>query len=200
MAHWPARTMKATGAALSVGLAAWCSLGALGLADHGAGPSRIALLPPWWVLPLFLAVSIAATRLARPSGRQLDALLGSTLALLPFLPIPLPPAALLWTGPFLVSVWTAVILGAVSAGDRFTPRVWITDSRRAPILAAILALVVYGTSAWWLAPILPDGDAPHYLIMTQSLLGDGDLQIENNHRRGDDLEYTLFAAEPDYLE
>jgi hypothetical protein len=192
--------MKATGAAVSVGLAAWCSLGALGLADHGAGISRVALFPPWWALPIFLVVSIAATRLVRPSSRQLDALLGSTLALVPFLPIPLPPAALLWTGPFVVAVWIAVFLGVVAARERSEPGVWITDARRAPIVAATVALVLYGAIAWWLAPVLPDGDAPHYLIMTQSLLRDGDLKIENNHRRGDDLEYTLFAAQPDYLE
>src|SRR5262245_55283385 len=192
--------MKSIGAAVSVGLAAWCSLGALGLADHGAGVSRVALLPPWWLLPIILVVSIAATRLARLSNRQLDALLGSTLALVPFLPMPLPAAALLWTGPFLVSVWIAVAVGVIAGRERSKPAAWIIDSRRAPIVAAFLALAVYGMSAWWLAPMLPDGDAPHYLIMTQSLLRDGDLQIENNHRRGDDLEYTLFAAQPDYLE
>src|SRR5262245_24226499 len=131
MAHWPARTMKATAAAVSIALGAWCSLGALGVADHGAGVSRVALLPPWWVLPILLVVSIAATTFARPSVRQLDALLGSTLALLPFLPIPLPPAALLWTGPFLVSVWLAVFLGVVAARERYEPGAWITSSRRA---------------------------------------------------------------------
>ena len=192
--------MKSIVAAVSVGLAAWCSLGALGLADHGAGVSRVALLPPWWLLPIFLVVSIAATRLAPLSSRQLDALLGSSLALVPFLPMPLPAAALLWTGPFVVSVWVAVVLGVIAGRERSRPGPWITDARRAPIVAAVLALAVYAVSAWWLAPILPDGDAPHYLIMTQSLLRDGDLKIENNHRRGDDLEYTLFAAEPDYLE
>ena len=192
--------MKATGAAVSAGLAAWCSLGALGLADHGAGISRVALLPPWWALPLFLVVSMAATRFARPSSRQLDALLGSTLAFVPFLPIPLPPAAFVWTGPFVVAVWIAVFLGVVAARERSEPGAWITDARRAPVVAATVALALYGASAWWLAPVLPDGDAPHYLIMTQSLLRDGDLKIENNHLRGDDLEYTLFAAQPDYLE
>jgi hypothetical protein len=192
--------VKTIGVAMLAGLAAWCSLGALGLADHGGGVSRVAMLPPWWVLLIFLAVSIAAARLARPSRLQLDALLGSTLTLLPFLPVPLPPAALLWTGPFRVAVWIAVVFGVIAGRERSTRGPWITDRRRAPIMAALVALIVYGASAWWLAPVLPEGDAPHYLIMTQSVLRDGDLQIENNHRRGDDLEYTLFAAEPDFLE
>ena len=32
---------------------------------------------------------------------------------------------------------------------------------------------------------MPGGDEPHYLVITQSLLYDGDLKIENNHQRGD---------------
>ena len=37
-------------------------------------------------------------------------------------------------------------------------------------------------AAWQVAPSVPGGDEPHYLIITQSLLKDGDLRIENNHR------------------
>ena len=37
------------------------------------------------------------------------------------------------------------------------------------------------------------GDEPHYLIITQSLLRDGDIRIENNHQRGDYRAY--FAGE-----
>ena len=36
---------------------------------------------------------------------------------------------------------------------------------------------------------IPGGDEPHYLVITQSLLYDGDLKIENNHERGDFFEY-----------
>ena len=32
-------------------------------------------------------------------------------------------------------------------------------------------------------PSVPSGDEPHYLIITQSLLKDGDLRIENNHQQ-----------------
>ena len=38
---------------------------------------------------------------------------------------------------------------------------------------------------------MPGGDEPHYLVITQSLLKDHDLRIENNHRRGD---YQPFFA------
>ncbi|MEP6917257.1 MAG: hypothetical protein ABJC89_16515, partial [Acidobacteriota bacterium] len=50
-----------------------------------------------------------------------------------------------------------------------------------------------------MAPSVPGGDEPHYLIITQSLLQDGDIRIENNHRNGDYRAY--FAgdlAKPDY--
>ena len=56
-------------------------------------------------------------------------------------------------------------------------------------MAAAVACALYIGSAWWLADILPGGDEPHYLIITQSLLKDRDLQIENNHARGDYSEY-----------
>ena len=44
----------------------------------------------------------------------------------------------------------------------------------------------------WLSfgPRLPSGDEPHYLVIAQSLLIDGDLQIENNHRARD---YATFV-------
>lgn len=42
------------------------------------------------------------------------------------------------------------------------------------------------------------GDEPHYLVITQSLLYDGDLQIENNHRRGDYMAYAGRDLRPDF--
>lgn len=99
----------------------------------------------------------------------------------------------------MVAVWIAVIAGVLSARVRSDGPRWLTDARRAPIAAATISLVLCGASAWWLSPILPEGDAPHYLILAQSLIKDGDVRIENNHRRGDYLEYSLNAAAPDYL-
>lgn len=190
--------MKATSAALTVGLAAWCSLGTLGVIGDGASAARVALLPPWWLLPALIAAAFSTIRLLRLSASQVGPLFGSTVAIVPWLPIPLPPAALLWTGPFVAALWITVVLGVIIAGERTVRSRWLTEARRAPILAAALALALYAASAWWLSPVLPDGDSPHYLIITQSLIRDGDLRIENNHQRGDDLEYSLFAAEPHF--
>jgi hypothetical protein len=191
--------MKALCAAGCVGLAAWCSLGTLGLTLSGSTISRLALLPPWWVLPLLIAGAFWAIRAARLIPTQLDVLFGAGVTIVPWLPIPLPPAALLWIGPFALAVWAVVLAGVVAARQPRSQRAWTANPRRAPLTAAAIAMVLYAVSAWWLAPVLPDGDAPHYLILAQSLVRDGDIRIENNHRRGDYLEYSLHAERPHYL-
>ncbi len=63
----------------------------------------------------------------------------------------------------------------------------------------MLAFLIYGATAWRLSPILPVGDEPHYLLITQSVLGDGDLRIENNHRNGDHFAYMDFEIAPHFL-
>ena len=45
----------------------------------------------------------------------------------------------------------------------------------------------------------PGGDEPHYLVITQSLLKDGDLQIENNYAARDYAAYFGGDIRPDYL-
>ena len=191
--------MKVVFASACAGLAAWCSLGTIGLIGTAAIDTRVGLLPPWWLLPLLVLVIFAAIRLSRLSPVQVSPLFGSAVVLLPWLPFRVPPAALLWTGPFVVAIWVVVI--AAVALTRW-PRIrspWFTDASRAPIVAAAFALTLYGASAWWVKSIMPVGDSPHYLILAQSLIRDGDVQIENNHRRGDYLEYSLLSAEPHYL-
>jgi hypothetical protein len=191
--------MKAFCAAACTGLGLWCSFGSLGLAGPGPTDARLALLPSAWLLPLSIALTLAVLRIARLSDPQLSPLFASGLLLLPWLPLPPAPALLMWTGPLTVGVWIAAIGGVVLARMRRMRLSSFTDARRAPILAALLALVAYGGTACWLSPLQPGGDEPHYLIITQSLLSDGDLRIENNHRRGDYLEYFPRELKPDYL-
>ena len=56
--------------------------------------------------------------------------------------------------------------------------------------------VVYLGAASSLWPRLPAGDEPHYLVIAQSLLRYHDLQIENNHTRGDYHEFFAPRSNP----
>ena len=191
--------MKAVCAAACVGIAAWCSFGALGIAGASSVSARIALLPPWWLLPVLVAAAWIVVRVLRCSSAELSPLFFSALLVLPWLPVPLPAAAMLWTGGLIPVVWIAVVVGVIAVRPGSVRQRWITDPDRAPIVVAALAVVMYGTISWWLSPRLPGGDEPHYLVITQSLLKDGDLRIENNHQRGDYLEYFAGVLKPDYL-
>jgi hypothetical protein len=53
---------------------------------------------------------------------------------------------------------------------------------------------------WSVNPRVPGGDEPHYLVITQSLLNDGDLQIENNHANRDYASYIGGELRPDFIE
>ena len=74
-----------------------------------------------------------------------------------------------------------------------------TDPERAPWLAGVALGVVALVSFSAVRTVVPNGDEPHYLVITQSLLRDGDLQIENNHDRGDYLSYLAGRLRPDFM-
>ena len=44
----------------------------------------------------------------------------------------------------------------------------------------------------------PGGDEPHYLLVAQSLLKDGDIKVANNYERQDYLEYWRGILHPHY--
>src|SRR5215468_4366922 len=149
--------------------ALWVSFGALAVADAG-GASRIGVLPsPRWLLAALGIVAVAAIA----AGRRAIVLWLSAIALLPWLPLPLP-AALIWTGPLRWWLWGAVVIGLAIPWPLPVPAA-LADPRRAPFACAALAACVYLLAAWQIFPQLPGGDEPHYLVITQSLLKDGDL-------------------------
>ncbi len=192
--------------------AAWLSQGAVALGDAGA--SRLGILP---VTPVALTMVLFAGALVlgliRAGASRLPlALLGLTMV--PWLPLPVPAATLLWTAPLVLVVWAGVLVALLAtvawrppASVDFPIRVFpgwhatiFPPNLALPVRAAVLAFVIYAAAAWAVAPSRPGGDEPHYLIITQSLLRDHDLKIENNHARGDYREY--FAGDlskPDYL-
>ena len=51
----------------------------------------------------------------------------------------------------------------------------------------------------WSAHLHPGGDEPHYLIISHSLLEDGDLRIQNNHDNDDYAAFFQGRLAPDFL-
>src|SRR6476661_4605473 len=86
-------------AALCAGAAVWCSLGTIGLTGEPPDVTRVGLLAPALVLPVSVLAVFVAIRVLRLSTRQQLPLFGSLILIRPWLPVRLPPAALIWTGP-----------------------------------------------------------------------------------------------------
>jgi hypothetical protein len=181
---------------LLIGIGCWAAAGQIAIADTSHPAARLALPAGWlwFMIPAALAALVPRVRRAPIVATP------ALLAVLPWLPLPVPAVLLLWTGSF---AWAGVLL-AVFAGLAFPrpPAAAGTPFPQPARLAAgagILTLAAALLTAWSLAPRLPGGDEPHYLIITQSLLEDGDLQIENNHTRRDYAAYTGGELAPDYL-
>ena len=69
---------------------------------------------------------------------------------------------------------------------------------RSPLVAGVLGFAIGLLAFVQVRPSLPAGDEPHYLVITQSLLEDGDLRIENNHRQRDYRSYFAGDLPPDF--
>jgi hypothetical protein len=197
-------SLKAFGAIISIAApAAWLTRGAFTFTSSLPGAARIGLAPsPAW-LAAWIATATMAFLLARSTSRRFALLLLSGIVLAPWLPGPVPAALYIWTGPLRIWLWTVVLAAlVVPAVIRRTPS-WLTqtarDPDRAPWLAAAIAAAAYLAGAWQISPQLPTGDEPHYLVIAQSLVKDHDLQIENNHRRGDYHDYYGSDLRPDYI-
>lgn len=178
--------------ALIAAAAGWLAQGTL--AFTGTDSERIGLLP--WSTGA-TAVSIVAAAvvwwLAR-RGSSAAPLWLLLLIALPWLPAPWPPAVLLWTGPLGLLVWLAVTLCLLA--DAPWPS-WPRPVR--PQLAAGIAACLLGAMSFWqVSPSVPAGDEPHYLVIAQSLLKDGDVRIENNHRQRDYRAYVNGDLAPDF--
>ena len=178
--------------------AAWLSGGVVSPVGAEAA-DRLAVLPPLWVGLAFLLGATALASLPMPAAR-LRPLYLSALLWLPWLPVPIPAAFLIWHGPLAWIVWaiTAALLLAPLVRAWWS-RLLAASPAKQLALAVVLGTIAYTAAAWRMASVLPGGDEPHYLVIAQSLLYDGDLKIENNHRRGDYHAYIAQELKPDYL-
>jgi hypothetical protein len=169
------------GAILLTIVAAWCTQGTLGFA---AGDARVGALPLSATALLVAAAAGLVVAVLRRGGASLVPVPLLALVLLPWLPVPVPPAFLLFVGPLAIVVWIAVLLLMLASMPALrVPRAVLAQHPRAA--AAAFACVLFALSAWRVAPMIPGGDEPHYLVIAQSLLIDHDLTIEDVHRRGD---------------
>ena len=170
--------------------AAWVSFG--GIAFTGPNGARIGVLPAglaYFAIALLAALIVSVTLWRARPPAMAAAIAPLVLVFLPWLPFDVPAAFLAWTGTLGTLPWIAVAGALVAIAD---PRVSLRGPGRRPaLLPGVLAAVVFGLAAVQVSPSLPGGDEPHYLVITQSLLYDRDLRIENNHQRGD---YRAYFA------
>jgi hypothetical protein len=197
----------------ALAIAGWLATGLVTVRSLAA-PARIGLLaPPQTILvflvPLLVLEWIAARQVAPTRTLRIATVkrAGTVAVLLipiglPWLPLPLPAALLVWTGPLAFAWWLGVVSYAYAdALDALArPVAGVARSpRHAPVLAALLTGFLLLAAAFRMAPQHPKGDEPDYLIITQSLLRDRDLQIENNHTRADYAIYHRAPLPPSYL-
>ena len=198
----PLSRWRAVLAGAAAALAAWLSFGSFVVA--ASDTARAALLP---VDALHIGVALLAGAAAAGAAwspsrgrRVLIALTPLALVLLPWLPFPVPAAFLLWTGPILILIWLGCAIAVVAVTQRDATYCNATPPHRQCLHAAVVSFLIFSAAAWCASSSIPGGDEPHYLVITQSLLYDHDLQIENNHRRGDYHAYFAGDLNPDYVQ
>lgn len=197
----PANIFTAVLAALVAAAAVLVSGGTMGFESAGGG--RIGLVPldaAHVAAAILIGAGVLGIALRRGRGRAIPAAVSPLLfVLLPWLPFRVPAVFLVWTGGLVTLAWLAT---AVALGVALWPRARLASTippRTHACIAALLSAAISASAAWQVSPVLPAGDEPHYLVITQSLLRDGDLRIGNNHRRGDYREYFARELPPDFI-
>ena len=193
-------SLAAAGAIVCAALGLWVSLGAITLTGTHTQRARFGILPPFGWLAAILGVGISVILIARPQARRVSVLWLSVLVVLPWLPGRIPLWALIWAGPTRFWLLIAIAATAAATAARRLPsarlRRVMTTPRQAVACATAVAAVVFAAGAWIVSPRLPAGDEPHYLIISQSLVNDHDLQIANNHSQGDYHAYSVAELKP----
>jgi hypothetical protein len=150
-------------------------------------------------LPLFVVAGLCTVFLLKPSRDRVMPLFVTALCILPWLPGVDVPLFLVWTGPLAVAVWLGAVLACVVRTRGPEPLHGFGPKTPGTIAAGLAALAFFAAIAFGARDMVPGGDEPHYLILAQSILYDGDLQIENNHARADYAPYFRGTLRPDYL-
>jgi len=159
------------------------------------------------------AAELSAHPFAAAAGPILPLACTILLALpyLPFVPDRLPilrvlagPARYLLWGIVLASAaWMTAVAVMPTGGAPFTNQKPSRLHRLAspPLLIFAASLLYFGFAASRLTNLspFPTGDEPHYMVIMQSLLRDGDLKIENNHALEQYKEYFPRPLRPHFI-
>ncbi|MFN7914459.1 MAG: hypothetical protein U0Q55_03905 [Vicinamibacterales bacterium] len=204
-----ARQVPLLAALLGLAVFAWLVPASMHIVSWpAAGPVRLALLSPTWQLLVWLAAATVLFGALRLTGRA-DA--GARLLFpfnivwlvavpyLPWLPDRLP-LLLLLAGEIR---WVLLAVAAVRAlllwrGDAGITSAAGAVGRRTVFIASLVVYLAFGL--WSVSTNGLGGDEPHYLIISESLLRDHDLDIENNHQRGDYRSFFRGDLRPDYMQ
>lgn len=165
-------------------LVALLALGGVARREHG-----FALGWPGWGACAAVALGLwLIARTCRPGQGQL--LLGLAACVLPVLTASPWPGAAALSGPPL---WAMAFAGLVLLWARRPPAAWVF----VPVTAALYAGVALRVQT----QVGAEGDEPHYLMVAESLLRDGDVALEQDYAAG---RYRAFyraqpTLEPHYL-
>lgn len=196
-------SLVAYAAATCAAASGWLVRGALAIQSPEPGAAKVGLLPPLWELGLFILAGACVVFLLRPPVDRTLPLFSTAVCVLPWLPGVRSPELLVWTGPLGVGAWWGAVATSVLASRRkpvafsFTPAA-LANVRSGTILATAAASVFFAVVAFGARKVVPAGDEPHYLVITQSLIEDHDIQIENNHARRDYAAYFAGRLEPHF--
>src|SRR5205823_2049635 len=148
--------------------------GALAVACTGLDAPRLGVLPSFWWLAVLVGVGVAIALVLKPRPRDVALLWLSALVILPWipwLPLSLTTALLVFAGRLRIFIWLAIATGLfapIAITIVRSRRLTIArDARGAPWAAALVAALVYLLAAWSLSARLPDCDEPHYLVIAQ---------------------------------
>jgi hypothetical protein len=192
----------------------WLIPGSIEIASWSrSGVDRIALLAPLYTLWIALAAAVAFAAViwwggsssARGTRAHIVAPFGALwLVVMPFAPWISDrfPLLMLLAGPLRWVIAAAAVLTVVirlrrrratTALRAEAPAVGV----RTVFLVSLVLFLALGFKS--LKVVGLGGDEPHYLVITQSLLADHDIKIENNHAQGDYKAFFPGDLKPDYL-
>lgn len=198
-------------ATTALGMAWWLYPASAHIVDWPrSGPHRVAVFAPLYQLTAMAAlVAVAVVAMLVTVRRRrgslatwahrlapLNILWMWTVPYWPWLPDRLPLLVAL-AGPIRWVFATLAVGGVLARSVPFERLAAVRPGRRFVFACSLIVYLGFGIHALRTTGL--GGDEPHYLIITQSLILDGDLQIENNHTRGDYKPYFGGDLRPDYM-